>query len=160
LFRPVVDLDALRSARKERNKPLPFFRHGVHDLVGGLFLVYLGVRTLFTHPAKWAASASATGFWGAYLSTFFLTLTNPTTILSFLAIFAGLGVGSTNNSILAALLVVVGVFLGSALWWLLLSGGISLLRQKFAPGWLLWINRLAGCVIVLFGLSALVSLFG
>jgi hypothetical protein len=53
-----------------------------------------------------------------------------------------------------SLLVVGGVFLGSALWWLLLSGGISMVRGRFTLRWLLWINRLAGCIILCFGLYA------
>jgi putative LysE/RhtB family amino acid efflux pump len=58
----------------------------------------------------------------------------------------------------AAILVVCGVFLGSALWWCLLTGGIGLLRGKFAAVWLLWINRLSGAVIAVFGLVTLLSL--
>ncbi len=128
--------------------------------IGGLFLVYLGCKTLLTKPAERAAmvTSSATGFVGAYVSTFLLTLTNPLTILSFVAIFAGLGVGGGKNSALAALLVVCGVFLGSATWWCLLTASISLLRKKFTPHWLLWINRISGGVITLFGLIALLSL--
>ncbi len=129
--------------------------------IGGLFLIYLGCKTLLSRPAERAAAAAkATGFVGAYISTFLLTLTNPTTILSFVAIFAGIGVGGGQNSPLAALLVVGGVFLGSASWWFFLTGGISLLRGKFTYRWLLWINRLSGCIIALFGLLALLSLTG
>ncbi|GLV55618.1 lysine transporter LysE [Dictyobacter sp. S3.2.2.5] len=129
-------------------------------LVGGLFLVYLGIKTLLTRPAEWAASIASVGGWaGAYLSTFLLTLTNPMTILSFAAIFAGLGVGSGNSNFVSALLVVLGVFLGSALWWLFLTGGISLVRGRFNARWLLWINRLSGLVITIFGVVALISLY-
>lgn len=128
--------------------------------LGGLFLIYLGCKTLLTRPAERAAAAAkATSFVSAYASTFLLTLTNPLTILSFAAIFAGIGVGG-QNSPLAALLVVAGVFLGSATWWLLLTGGISLLRGKFTYQWLLWINRLSGGIIAFFGLLALLSLTG
>jgi len=67
-------------------------------------------------------------------------------------------VGEAAGDPLAAILVVCGVFLGSALWWCLLTGGVGLLRGKFAPVWLLWINRLSGAVIVVFGLVALLSL--
>ncbi len=127
--------------------------------IGGLFLVYLGCKTLLTKPAERAATvAKTTNFIGAYVSTLLLTLTNPLTILSFAAIFAGLGVGGGKNSPLTALLVVCGVFLGSATWWCLLTGGISLLREKFTPRWLLWINRISGAIITIFGLLALLSL--
>jgi threonine/homoserine/homoserine lactone efflux protein len=124
-------------------------------LIGGLFLVYLGVRTIFTRPAERAAKAEANNFLGAYASTLLLTLANPQTILSFAAIFAGLGVGGGRSSMLSATLVVAGVFLGSALWWVLLTRGVSLLRGKFTPQWFLWVNRISGSVIVLFGVFAL-----
>ena len=131
-------------------------------LIGGLFLLYLGAKTLLSKPAERAATdvkgATVTSFVGAYLSTFLLTLTNPLTILSFAAIFAGIGVGGQGNSLLTALLVVCGVFVGSALWWCLLTGGISWLRGKFTPRWFLWMNRASGCIILLFGLVALLSL--
>jgi threonine/homoserine/homoserine lactone efflux protein len=127
-------------------------------LIGGLFLVYLGLKTILTRPAARAAAVKADSFLGAYLSTFLLTLTNPLTILSFAAIFAGIGVGETSKSYLAALMVVLGVFAGSALWWCVLTGGVSLLRGKFTSQWLQWINRLSGIIIALFGVFALLSL--
>jgi arginine exporter protein ArgO len=80
------------------------------------------------------------------------------TILSFVAIFAGIGVGGVRSSYLSAMLVVFGVFLGSASWWCLLTGGVNLLRARFTPLWLLWINRVSGCIVALFGVLALLSL--
>jgi threonine/homoserine/homoserine lactone efflux protein len=127
-------------------------------LIGGLFLLYLGIKTTLSKPAELAASAQASNFLGAYVSTFLLTLTNPMTILSFAAIFAGLGVGGASRSYLAAILVVCGVFAGSTLWWCCLTSGISLLRKKFTARWLLWINRVSGAVIVVFGVFVLYSL--
>lgn len=127
-------------------------------LIGGLFLVYLGIKTTFTRPAERAAAAKADGFVGAYVSTFLLTLTNPLTILSFAAIFAGIGVGGASKSYLSATLVVCGVFLGSVTWWCILTSGISLLRKRFTARWLLWINRISGVIILLFGILALLSL--
>ena len=130
-------------------------------LIGGLFLVYLGIRTMLSRPAERAANAPAHTFIGAYASTLLLTLTNPLTILSFAAIFAGIGVGGDGkSSLFNALFVVCGVFLGSALWWCLLTGGLSLLRGKFTARWLLWVNRLSGGMILLFGVVALLSLKG
>ena len=128
-------------------------------LLGGLFLVYLGVRTLLSKPAERAATANASSFMSAYISTLLLTLTNPTTILSFVAIFAGIGVGGASKSYLSAAIVVLGVFTGSVLWWCILTSIISFLRGRFTPVWLLWINRVSGGVIALFGLVALVSVY-
>jgi threonine/homoserine/homoserine lactone efflux protein len=128
-------------------------------LLGGLFLLYLGLRTFLAQPAEVSAEAGARGgLLGAYLSTFFLTLTNPATIISFAAIFAGLGLAGARSGYAAAGLLVVGVALGSALWWFVLSSGVSLLRGKLTPARLAWVNRLSGVILCGFGALALVSL--
>ena len=124
-------------------------------LVGGIFLLYLGIRTFFSKPSEKAAEARRGGLFGAYLTTLFLTITNPLTILSFIAIFAGLRLGETDGNYLSATSMVLGVFLGSATWWLTLSTGVSLLRERFTPALLIWVNRLAGGIIFMFGLLAL-----
>lgn len=128
-------------------------------LIGGLFLCYLGGKTLLSKPAEQAASAKGSGLLGAYASTFFLTVTNPVTILAFAAIFAGLGLANTRGDYGAAAVLVLGVFLGSAAWWLLLSGGVSLLRERFTATGLQWVNRISGVIILGFGLFALTTLF-
>src|SRR2546430_3864338 len=114
-------------------------------LVGGLFLVYLGVKTVLTKPAERVAPARANkhNFLGAYASTVLLTLTNPITILSFVAIFAGIGVGGVHSSYLSAMLVVLGVFFGSAMWWALLTRGANLLRSGIVPPCAQSIHRVA-----------------
>jgi len=129
-------------------------------LVGGGFLLYLGIRTFFSKPADKAANAPGTGMAGAYLSTLFLTLTNPMTILSFAAIFAGLGLGDMGRDYPAAAQLVAGVFGGSAGWWLTLSLGVGLLRKRFTAASLAWVNRLSAVVIAGFGVLALASLAG
>jgi threonine/homoserine/homoserine lactone efflux protein len=125
------------------------------SLIGGLFLLYLGIKTLLSKPAEQAVKAGGNGLLGAYTSTFLLTLTNPMTILAFAAIFAALGLGNTSGSYTSALILVLGVFCGSALWWLLLSGGVGLFRDKFNAKGLLWVNRISGVIITAFGIVAL-----
>ncbi|NJK36362.1 MAG: LysE family transporter [Oscillatoriales cyanobacterium RM2_1_1] len=125
-------------------------------IVGGIFLIYLGVKTALAKPVK--TEATTTQMAGAYGSTFFLTLTNPGTILSFLAVFAGLGLVSATPSYLDAGILVLGIFLGSALWWLLLTGGVELLRETLSDRRLRWINSISGGIILSFGLIALGSL--
>jgi len=127
-------------------------------LVGGLFLCYLGVRSFLTRPAEGLAPAEGAGLAGAYVSTFVLTLTNPMTILSFAAVFAGLGIADTRGGYGSAALLVVGVFTGSALWWLGLSGVVSLFRARLSVHVLWWVNRISGVVIFGFGLAAILSL--
>jgi threonine/homoserine/homoserine lactone efflux protein len=104
--------------------------------------------------------ARGSGFLGAYVSTLFLTLTNPLTILSFAAVFASLGVGSAAGDYSSAGVLVLGVFLGSASWWLLLSGGVGLFRGKLDLQKLGWVNRVSGVIITGFGVLALLSLLG
>ena len=127
-------------------------------LVGGAFLCYLGLKTFLARPAEQAAPAKGYGLVGAYASTLFLTLANPMTILSFAAIFAGLGVGSASGNYVFAGLLVSGVFMGSALWWLILSGTVGMLRTRFNPNGLRWVNRISGIIITGFGLLAFLSL--
>lgn len=126
-------------------------------LVGGLFLCYLGIRTLRARPFEGGAARPARGLAGAYATTFVLTLTNPMTILSFAAIFAGLGIAATRDYGSAALLV-AGVFTGSALWWLILSGIASSVRGRMRSVSLRWVNLAAGLIITSFGVLALLSL--
>jgi threonine/homoserine/homoserine lactone efflux protein len=129
-------------------------------LVGGLFLVYLGVRTFVARAVTSVDGGSSVTprapLWAAYATTFALTLTNPMTILSFAAIFAGLGVATRDYE--SAGLLVAGVFAGSALWWLILSSAPGALRTRLRPESLRWVNRGAGVVIAAFGILALVNL--
>jgi threonine/homoserine/homoserine lactone efflux protein len=126
-------------------------------LIGGVFLCYLGLRTALAKPAEEAAVAKGSSIVRAYASTFFLTLTNPMTIISFAAIFAGLGLAGAGGGYAMAGVLVLGVFLGSAAWWLLLSGGVGLFRDRFDLRAMRWINRISGAVVAGFGLLALVS---
>jgi threonine/homoserine/homoserine lactone efflux protein len=129
-------------------------------LAGGLFLCYLGVRTVMAPPAVQAITVESRGLLGAWSTTLALTLTNPMTILAFVAIFAGAGLATASGNTLAALLLVTGVFLGSAAWWLLLSGGVALLRAFVNAQTLRWINWIAGGVIVAFGVLAILRGIG
>jgi len=130
-------------------------QRGWIQLIGGIFLVALGIRTLKAAPSVQSAAASGSGLFTSYVSTFFLTLTNPMTILSFAGIFAALGVANTGGSLAAAGSLVMGVFLGSAAWWLILSGGVSLVRERISFAMLRWVNRLSGFILVAFGTLAL-----
>jgi threonine/homoserine/homoserine lactone efflux protein len=136
-------------------------------LVGGAYLCYLGARTLFRPPGyrveNVATGMDAHGLAGTYLSTLLLTLTNPMTVLSFMAIFSGLGTSvagdAAGNSYAAAATVVLGVFTGSALWWLVLSSLTGLLRSHIPPIMMRWINWLSGLLVAGFGLLMLITLF-
>jgi len=128
------------------------------SLIGGAFLCYLGVRTFLSKPAERGASAQRGGLLGAYASTLFLTLTNPMTIMFFAAVFAGLGIANAPGGYTSSGLLVIGVFLGSASWWLALTSGSSLFLGTFGSEHWRWINRLSGLVLIVFGTASLLSL--
>ncbi len=138
-------------------------------LAGGFFLLYLGVSEWRAVPPDASATPAVDPVGrlpGHFTSTFLLTLTNPLTMLSFIAIFAGLGVAGPGGDIDAADRgagalgqLVGGVFLGSALWWLTLASGVGLVRRWLGAGMLLWLNRIAGTLIIGFGAYALYLAF-
>ncbi len=132
-------------------------------LGGGAALVALGISLALKPPPapRDAARAGETfaGLAAAFGQTFLLTLANPATVLSFLAIFAGLGLGGTVTSAWGAGLVVAGVFLGSAAWWLFLAGVSARLGHAIAPATIKWINRASGAGVAGFGLAAVASFF-
>ena len=117
---------------------------------GAAFIAWLGWRTMTTPAAQQAADSDRAGRpWRLFAVTFALTMSNPTTILSFVALFAGLGLAQ-DASAMAASAAVGGVFLGSLLWWAILAGGVSALRQRINEQWKGWINRIAGAVLIAF----------
>jgi threonine/homoserine/homoserine lactone efflux protein len=122
-------------------------------IVGGGFLCYLGIRTFCSRPAAGSATPGGAGLLSAYASTVLLTLANPATILSFAAVFAGLGLGRSADYG-SAVRTVAGVFLGSACWWVILSGGVGMVRSRVADSWMRAINRVSGAVLFGFGLAA------
>ncbi len=127
-------------------------------LIGGLFLICLGLKAMFSKPVERSTGTVVDSLFAAYVSAFLLTLSSPMTILSFAAVFAGMGVGSVRSGEIAALLVVLGVFSGSALWWCLLTSGVNLLRRKVTMSRLRWINRGSGALLIAFGIVALSSI--
>jgi threonine/homoserine/homoserine lactone efflux protein len=127
--------------------------------IGIAFLIYLGIRIFFEKPAaETKENIKNRGLFLDYLSTFGLTITNPTTIVSFAAIFAGIGVFNTAGNYISASLLVLGVFIGSVIWWLILISGISLLRKKTNTNILKWVNRISGVTLIAFALVLILNL--
>ncbi len=123
-------------------------------LIGGGFLCYLGIRAFLARPATAGATAAdQPKSWGAYGSTLLLTLTNPATIIMFAGLFAGMSQIAGSGVPGFAL----GIFAGSALWWLLLATVAGQLRRSLTSTAMLWINRISGAVIFAFGVGAISS---
>jgi threonine/homoserine/homoserine lactone efflux protein len=130
------------------------------QVVGGVAIVLLGVSSLLRPPPLGEVAPAGRGWGrglaGAYASCLALTLANPPTILSFLAVMAGFGIGTTAGGGSAAA-VVLGVLLGSAGWWAILTGAIARARGLVTPRVRGWISRLAGLLLIALGLAALLA---
>jgi threonine/homoserine/homoserine lactone efflux protein len=129
----------------------------VLGLAGGVFLLWLAWRTFRAVPGE-AATASTDGrrgLLGAYLSTLGLTLTNPMTILSFAALFVGLGV--TGGDAVGATMLTLGVFAGSASWWIVLVTAVGAFQSRLTTTGLRLVNVASGLIIGAFAVVALAS---
>jgi putative LysE/RhtB family amino acid efflux pump len=126
-------------------------------IVGGLFLLWLAWRTIRSVPDGSATETDRPrrGLRGAYLSTLGLPLTNPMTILSFTALFVGLGI--TGGSALGAATLTAGVFGGSTAWWVVLVTGLGMVRSRLSARAMRWINIGSGLLIGTFALIAIGS---
>ena len=125
---------------------------------GGGFLLWLA-WTQWQAPsaARAAADGGGVSLWRHFAGTFALTLSNPSTILSFIAVFGALAARATGAS---PWLLIGGVFLGSALWWLLLSQAVSRLRHRFDERWRRRVNRASALLLAGFALWQLGGAIG
>ncbi|TMJ37511.1 MAG: LysE family translocator [Alphaproteobacteria bacterium] len=121
-------------------------------LAAGLFLLYLGLKTFWRKNVDSAVApvqaSTLRAFWGSLL----LTLTNPPTIIMFAAIFAALAPKSGFDPA-SAITTVAGVTLGSLVWWCFIVGGTSIFRHALGQRVRLWIDRIAGSFLMLFGVA-------
>lgn len=122
------------------------------QLVGGAFLLWLGLQSFRPRGEVTAARTGARGLSATTAATFVLTIANPTTILSFAAIFAGLGLAGEGEGVG---MLVAGVFLGSMSWWIFLSGLVAVLHHRLPAAFSLWVSRTSGVVLLVFGVLAI-----
>lgn len=127
------------------------YQYWIH-IIGGLFLVYLGINMVRTPPRTIGENTEHnTTAKRAFISAFFLTITNPVTIFSFMAVFAGLGIGSLHNTFQEALLMVAGIMLGSTIWECSLSFSIKGIFHRFlGTGMMRIMNIISGATILAF----------
>jgi threonine/homoserine/homoserine lactone efflux protein len=137
-----------------------FSHHVILRLIGGCVLGYLGFKIFLTVPEEESASTDDNDLIHDYFSALFLTLMNPMTIVAFAAVFAAAGVGNPKGNYLGAIVLVAGVVLGSALWWLILSGAVSYFHGRVNNKVLRFVNQISGTIIASFGLIVLLSLAG
>lgn len=127
-------------------------------MVGALFLAYLGIATFKEKPLNVEIANQNGGLSYAFISTFFLTLINPMTILSFAGIYAALSFGFSSADWGVPILMTVGIFVGSAIWWLLLSIAASHMKEKMNVKARTWLNRISGMIILGFGAGSVLKM--
>ena len=130
-------------------------------VAGGLILIAMGIKIFFTHPAEKTPEASGHGLVASFGSSFFLMLTNPLAILVFTATFSALGIGGWQDAYISTGMLVIGVFVGSALWAPIFVAGVNLFSPRLTLSQLRLANEVAGIILVLFGvLVCLLALLG
>jgi threonine/homoserine/homoserine lactone efflux protein len=125
------------------------------ELGGGIFVIAFGIYLGSKKPNIQNGEGDIpVSLWADFFKTLLLTLANPSTILTFMAIFAGVPGTSSPNMALAPA-VILGVLLGSAGWWLVLTQGVGYIRHKISERALTWMNWSAGALLVVFGIYTL-----
>jgi threonine/homoserine/homoserine lactone efflux protein len=125
------------------------------ELGGGIFVIAFGIHLGLKKPViQNGEDEIPVSVWADFLKTFLLTLANPSTILTFMAIFAGVP-GAAQPQLALAWIIILGVFLGSAGWWLCLTTGVGIIRHKISERALHWMNWSAGLLLVAFGVYTL-----
>jgi threonine/homoserine/homoserine lactone efflux protein len=123
------------------------------------FLLYVGISSLMADPmARRRSDDDPEGLFGDFASTFVLTITNPVTILSFIAIFGAIGFTGEQATLTHAAILVAGVWCGSFVWWIGLIAATAVLPMTFQRQHLVWINRGSGGILVFAGVMLLGSL--
>ena len=130
-------------------------------LVGGIVLIAMGIKIFLTHPTEKAPEAKGHGLFASFGSSFFLMLTNPLAVLVFTATFSALGISGWQGAHISTGMLVIGVFLGSALWAPIFVAGVHFLSPQLTPSQLRLANRIAGVILFGFGtVACLLALLG
>lgn len=127
----------------------------IFQLIGGIVVLGVAVRTFRTKPpSPDRAAPDSPRMLGGFVTALSLTLANPATMMAFIAVFAGFGLGA-DLGVTDAGFMVLGVFLGSSLWWLSLSMVVSSIRHMISEKALVMLNHCTGVALALFGVWAL-----
>jgi threonine/homoserine/homoserine lactone efflux protein len=130
--------------------------HTILGIVGGAVIVLIGLRTIATRPSGPAPESARPGLPAAFASIYGLTMTNPLTIVLYAGVFAAIGLGA-GGSFVDAAVVTLAILLGSGLWWVVLCSLVAWVRGRVTPRALVWVNRLSGAALILFGAFAIIA---
>lgn len=132
------------------------------QIVGGIFLLIMGLNIYFANPLKQIKArrrVTKKGLLGDFLSLFFLTVSNPVTVVVFMAVFAGTSVLGETPTFSTEIMLLIGVLLGGSAWWYTLSTIVNIFRKKFKLRVLITINRVSGIIITILGGLVILAVF-
>ena len=132
------------------------------QIVGGIFLLIMGLNIYFANPLKQIKArrrVTKKGLLGDFLSLFFLTVSNPVTVVVFMAVFAGTSVLGETPTFSTEIMLLIGVLLGGSAWWYTLSTIVNIFRKKFKLRVLVTINRVSGIIITILGGLVILAAF-
>ncbi|HYK96251.1 MAG TPA: LysE family transporter [Candidatus Dormibacteraeota bacterium] len=130
--------------------------HAFLAVVGGAIIAMMGIRTMLSRPTGPAADTERPGLAGGFLSIYGLTMTNPLTIVLYAGVFAGIGLVA-GSSFIDAAVVTFAAWLGSTAWWVILCSIVGWARGRVSTTALLWVNRISGAALVVFGIASIAS---
>ena len=120
-------------------------------IIGGIFLIALGYYSHRFHQSDEKATTRVNSHTLSFVSTFFLTFTNPLTLFAFAAVFAGIGIEKIADNNIFGLFLIAGVFLGSLLWFSLLISLSRIFKEKVTNERLAIVNKISGFLLILIG---------
>lgn len=129
--------------------------------IGGIFLIFIGFRLFKSNPAKQIRKLRLKGnnYFKDFLSSFLVTISNPITILAFGYAFSEINLMGQGNGSLPVIILIWAVFSGAVLWWLGLTGIVTIFKKRIRLRSLLWVNRITGTLIIIFAIYLLISVF-
>lgn len=129
------------------------------QLAGGIVLILFGIRIVQTHPHLDGGARSTGNMLSTGLAAFGMTITNPATVLGFIAVFGSLGeFAPAPGDYVGATCLVAGVLAGGCAWWFLVASLVSLVRTRMTDRALEAVNHTAGAILMLFGAAILARL--
>jgi threonine/homoserine/homoserine lactone efflux protein len=127
------------------------------QVIGGIALIVIALKLWFSHPHIDDIRDTYKDRTKAAIGTFLLTMSNPLTVLGFVAIFVSMGLGEMGNNYFNASFISLGIFIGSCLWWAIISNVSAKIGKGITDKGLEKINKILAVIIMLFGLSAFIK---
>ncbi len=136
-------------------------RHLYFQILGGLFVLYIGYRIFNTNPVKQLRlqRLNKARLSQDFVSVFLLTISNPIAIFLFIAIMAALKVANDLLSFFELSILVAGIAGGAILWWFVLASIANRFRERIRLKSIWWLNKITGSVVFLFGLAVILSVW-